>query len=525
MTTATTPIAEKVAAHAAQLGIDDKRIRQYQVDLSWMLDHGTLVNVHVYGINLFTSRATMAELGIQTGDIRASRLRPGQRELIAAHPTAHYYHLGQTSVYLGFRPDLPPPPAFYFRKANRVIGLDILAGPDKWQPVELPDREESSRWLTLPELPGWQPCLFREKEVRWLRIRTQPARKPLTPDDLLCNPATALRSIETRARASVDMRQGGFGQRFPGFGGFAWIGFKAWQPWREQWQRLEAELNAIKSYILWRYDEFADVLGQDFEAMALESWRAMLGRRRKMAVAVGNGTDPIETEADFCDFIVAEALGRIPSREKIIGQVRIDFMVSVALGQAEVQADLLEAELLRTERLKETEAQRLIRAESDAQERVIWRKERLAEAEIQVQHERLNAERQAMKEAALARARQQMSEMASPYQAMLDNLRAVMFQEAQQIAASMKQHGRLHSSVAERARNLVEYCRAMNSHDDTELEALLDLLNTRLPTRGGSKSMASNAAIQETLNEIVKLTEASARAVGQADYGFEFLEL
>lgn len=523
-----TLIAEKITKHARQLGIEEQKVRTYQISLNWMLEHGTLVDVHAYGMSLFNTPATLAELGIQSGDVRAKRLRPGRRELIVAHPTAHFYRIEPSFVYLGFSPDLPPPPACYFRKVGRVLAAQWLNNQG-WQPVE--ELATDSRWIPL-DLPEetWPAGSLFGHEARWLRLAVDPTGQEPTVDDIICNPVSSLRSVETRCRKSIDMAAGGYGQKFPGFGGFAWIGYKAWPTWLAEWTRLEAELDSIKHYILWRYDEFIDELREQFEELATESWQAMAVRHTgEFAYAPGNGCKPLETGTEFEQYIVAAAMDRLPTPKTIERKVRIGYVVSLALGQADVMADKLEAERIHTEIVKEQSVQSVAQEQARIEQRLLWEQEQLERDRLNDERARMEAERQAMKQAAIERAREQMAEMVNPYQEMLESLRYEMYQAATEIAASMHKNGGLRGKVAERARNLVDYCRIMNSHDDSELEALLNQLGDRLPASGGTgKDSPSNLAIQNALGEIIELTEQAAASIRDREagvYGLNTIEL
>lgn len=522
---------EKRTEHALTLGVDEAKIRTYKVSLQWMLEHGTLVNVQVNGISLFNTPTSLAELGINTNDVRAKRLKPGRRELFSTHLTAHHVHIEENTIFLGFSPTLPPPPAFYCRKSSRITAISALLNGE-WQIITVPtveNQDDASRWVALPDVESWYPETSHGELAYWLKLDMTPGRKPVIEEDLLCNPANALRSLETRARDSIDMRKGGFGQKFPGFGGFAWIGFKAWGQWQQKWAALETELSTIKAYILWRYDEFVNEAEFDFRNMAEEAWTAMAARHPGQFAYLAPGRDPIDTPDLFQTFIVNKATSDLPSPETILSRVRIDYTVSMALGQETVAADKLAAEKLQTRSEKERAKQQVAWEKATAKQRLIREEEALAQARINAERDTVETQRLAMQKVAMEKAREQMTTMANPYQCMLDNLRAEMFASAQDIAASLKKHGGLRGNVAERARNLVNYCQVMNSHDDAKLEALLAQLNSQIPHAGGTSKEATdqNTVIEATLNEIITLTREAAQSVKEREsdvYGFTNLE-
>jgi hypothetical protein len=136
----------------------------------------------------------------------------------------------------------------------------------------------------------------------------------------------------------------------------------------------------------------------------------------------------------------------------------------------------------------------------------------------------------AMREAEMEKARQLMANTVSPYQEMFDRLRAEMNAGAIQVLESLRKNQGLRGKVADKARNMAELFRLMNSHDDRDMEALIAQLEARLPVDGGTSKDASaqNQVIGDALEEIVEFTRQAAFDVAHREasaYGFDALEL
>ncbi len=67
------PIEEARRQHAAMLGEEPDRVRTVRLDLDVLLTLGTLVDVDVRGLSLFTAQSTWEDLGITESDVRRNR--------------------------------------------------------------------------------------------------------------------------------------------------------------------------------------------------------------------------------------------------------------------------------------------------------------------------------------------------------------------------------------------------------------------------------------------------------------------
>jgi hypothetical protein len=390
------------------LNLDPAKLRTYQLALDWVKENGVLVTPHVYGTAMLTVRASLTELGLRADDPRAKRLQGLRRKLVGPHLCAHHVSHEKGETTLGFSADLPQPPAVFFAKSTRLRRLEYLTAAG-WLPLPVqpyqadPDAgadEESgvtSRWISLAGDYEWPIVDHAGQPGRWLRlIWDGEGVKEFSDKDLTVDLTNSLTGLEGRARASVDMNNGkgirGYGQKLVGYGGYAWIGFKAWAAWQRDWQRYEAEMDCLKAYILWRYPEFQADIQTELERIAARAWDAL--------AHFGYTED---AAADFTTAMVAAGLSRLPSPEAIQARLRLDFEVALVQAESDIERDWLEAERLRTERAEEQTRQRTLHEVAAAEQR-----------QAAAIADRVVTEQRAMKQAALDRARQQIEEAGPP---------------------------------------------------------------------------------------------------------------
>lgn len=344
------------------------------------------------------------------------------------------------------------------------------------------------------------------------RKRLRAGSKDLLPKKLIGR----LRSIETRFRQSLEKHS----YRIGAFGSYRWVPFTAYEAWRDDWNRLQGELAEWKEETLSRYDEFTETIVEDFTQIASEAWQALLARRggdTNFVLVTKDGAefDGGQKEA-FVEHVVSKAVAKLPTREDVQTRLYVDYRTAVLLTQADVEADRLIAEQLRAER--EAEAARVWEeAERRNEERrrrqnKLWEEEKEAQLRVREKEIKINA----MRQAELEHARQQMAQMGSPLQEVFDSLRAQMYEDVGEILEGIRKNGRLVGRSSERVRNLVETFRLLNAHDDSSLEAALDELQARLADLQSADSehkAISTDNLADQLEQIKDLTHEAAVAV------------
>jgi len=259
-------------------------------------------------------------------------------------------------------------------------------------------------------------------DVRRQRIRA--GSKNLIPAQYL----KKLRSLETRFRQSLDK----YSFQIGAFGAFRWVPFTAYDAWREEWDRLQDELAALKTEILDHYWDFMDALAADFAKVAREAWDAITARRGDADFALQAAGGTFTNCQDFVDHVVARAQDKMPDAHAIEAGLYADYRTAVLLGMADLEEDRLAAD----RHVRQLEAERQA-ADED------YQKAREAFEERQ-------AKIDAMRRAELEHARRQMQEMGAPINQALLTLRAQMNQDAQEILAGLNKHGKLRGRAADR---------------------------------------------------------------------------
>ncbi|MCG3212437.1 MAG: hypothetical protein FOGNACKC_06107 [Anaerolineae bacterium] len=506
------------------LNIDHSKVRTYQVALDWVRENGVLVTPHVYGVGLLTVQASLTELGLRESDPRAKRLKGLRRKLVGPHLCAHHVDHRKGETILGYSPDLPPPPAVYFAKVNRLLAIEYLT-PAGWlplpvQPYQLEaaaddDAGVVSRWLNLAGDFAWPVVERGGQPGRWLRLIWDGEKvRDFSDKDLTVDPANNIAALESRARASVDMNNAkgvkGYGQKLVGYGGYAWIGFKAWAAWQRDWRRYEAEMDCLKAYILWRYPEFQADISAELERIADLAWQALRRKVGKVYLA-DLGGDVTPDQADFIDLVVQGGLSRLPSPETIQSKLRLDFEVALVQAESDVERDRLAAEQLRAER-----------AEAQARQQAAAEWVEAESRQARAVADRVETEQQAMRRAALDKARQQIEEAGSPLQQMADNLRHTVYQKMREAQRGLQERGSLHPKTVQGLRLLVEQFSLLNSHGDDELERQLQAFEKMMPAAGGVRDESRLADIKALAGEITALTRAAAERVMERSVADDF---
>jgi len=341
-----------------------------------------------------------------------------------------------------------------------------------------------------------------------------------------------LRSLETRFRQSLEKHS----FILQGFRPYRWIPFTAYESWREDWATLQAELDELKADILDHYDDFIDAIAADFALIAHEAWSAIRARRSSSFPSPSQGegwgegafvliTDhgTFENLDAFTDHVISRAIAQMPPREKIQGALYVDYHNAIITTGTDLEAERLRQEQLRTASEQERAAQHATWQEARTRERQEWAKQQQLDLEVQeaekLSHIRLRAEQRkldAMKQAELEHARQQLSEMTSPFAEVIEQFRARIHQDVTQIAASIHKNGHVRGKVAERARSLLDLYRLLGAAtDDAQLESALYELRSRLNQRPANDSTTKydTAAVQSALTDIATLTHDAAQTV------------
>lgn len=334
-----------------------------------------------------------------------------------------------------------------------------------------------------------------KQDMRALRLNR--GSKDLIPHEYLGR----LRSLEVRFRASLDRHS----FILEGFRPYRWVPFTAYEDWKEEWDKLQAEWVEIKQEILDNYDDLRLRLRHDFVQIAAEAYEAIQARNGEM-------TEPWNL---FVRRIARLALAQFPAREQIECDLWVDYKPALVLGAEEIEADLLVRDRLREVREQEAAEAHLEQQQIQAEQRELWEQQqeqrKLREMRLEAEEKQLRT----MHEVEMEHARKRLAETVSPWDELFQQLRAQMYNDTVGVLTSIQKNGYLTGRVAQKARNMVKTFRMLNAHDDVELERRLDELKVALAARApdDADSKLDVGCISNALNAVKIITAEAAAEV------------
>jgi hypothetical protein len=331
----------------------------------------------------------------------------------------------------------------------------------------------------------------------------------------LCRPVylRSAKSIESQVRqqlAAFSYRKGM--ERV--LGPYYWIPVTAYAAWKSDFDQRQAALEEVKAHLV------NDLVAWEHEIAA--GWRLIA---REAYAAITRRVPFTYGEEAFTDRLVQAVARRLPTAEQIQGGIRLEYSTPVLLTPSEVEADLARRDAIAHQRELEYARVAEIETEHRARARVVdaesFEQARLlrvqTDAEAQIAWERAEYERRrlrAMHEAELEHARRQIAEMESPFQQVIESLRADIYETVQHVLASIQKHGHVRGKSAEQARNMIATFQLLNVAGDEELERLLGDLGQALD-RPGAETARDAGAIADALTALARETVEAAQAVAR----------
>lgn len=312
----------------------------------------------------------------------------------------------------------------------------------------------------------------------------------------------ALRSLAVRFRVSLDKHS------FPiaGFRPYRWVPFTAYAAWKAEYERLQAELHDKRQAILDNYDGFVDALVADFTAIADEAYGAISAR----------DDDWGEPQHEFVAGIVDRALAKLPTRERIATEIAVDYHSALVTSESDIEAERTRVDTERAAQRTAWAATEKAHAEARIADATAWN----AEQDARARNRERDIKLQAMQQAELEHAREQLRQTVSPYQEVFNRLRAQMHQDVRDILAVISKHGHVPGKTAEKARGLVDTFRLLNVHGDADLETMLHAVTASLaPQPKGSDTKYDVASVTTALNEVASLTHDAAQEIAAMKIG------
>jgi hypothetical protein len=352
----------------------------------------------------------------------------------------------------------------------------------------------------------WAELGIPEGDVR--RKRLHRGTKYLFPEF-----AKKFNSLDARLRRCVETHS----FDLEGFRPYRFVPVTAYEDWREKWDELVEEWNALKSELLDEYDERMEEERKSAAEVADEAWDALMSRHKAKARANGgNGEDAaviirdkaFEDKTEFVEWVQDRATSRYPSRQALKDGLYPTYKTSMILAPSDLLVDEVREERLRTQIEEERAEQRALTAEA-----------RTKEEQERIERQRMREQARAMHEAEMERAREMVAQTVSPFQEAFEELRAQIHEDVLEIVASIKKNGYVRGRVAERARRLQETFALLNAHDDDDLAKALEELSGHLEKDPAVKARTGKTydteAVLSSLEEVEEMTHEAAQEVAR----------
>lgn len=343
--------------------------------------------------------------------------------------------------------------------------------------------------------------------------RLTPGRKCLVTD------AGKFRSLETRVRANLDR----YSFRIAMFGNYRYIPNTAFMEWHTKHQEIVAEFEIEKERLLDRYEDLVAEMQDAFRAMARETWLTLMSRQDEDTRAWVRE----HSITKFSDMVVARAMEKMPTvaqideRLQIVLQPLATFLLADEQAAIELEREraLTAAQELRMERdmfarqerawtekaeaeSKAVQAESAARREAAAAEAAA--RARAANAEAEEQIRRAQAETAAIKAAQLEIARTAVKQMVNPFEEVIGDLRAQVYNTVTEVLDNIRHNGRVVGKTTEKIENLIALFALLHNPavtPDAELESAIGALRSAMNV-GGSGTKRSVSAIQAALTEV-----------------------
>jgi hypothetical protein len=319
-----------------------------------------------------------------------------------------------------------------------------------------------------------------------------------------------LKSLEARKRANLDR----YGFQLPAFPGFRWVPavvYKSgsveeedvsaktnYELWKEQDDAINAELAELKAQILANLAEWTDVrLPEVFTLIAHRAWRQIKALRQEF----DEGVDSFTARMIFL------ARRQMPSAADVEHGLYFTHSTDFLMNPTDVAQEMADRD--RVKALSEAELQ-VIRAQAAAEsarqraeEDIAWERRRSEVSKLQ-----------AMREAEIAHAKERLMEMGSPFQAVLDQVEAQLYEAVKHMADKIREHGMVRGKTKEMAMNAIEQYQALRSLGGDRLHAEIEDLRQALVTPGdGVKT--DPGAVMSALNRLAAETIEAAKRVAR----------
>jgi hypothetical protein len=270
--------------------------------------------------------------------------------------------------------------------------------------------------------------------------------KPLFPKEL----SGPLLSCEVRLRQTI----GKYGYKIEGFPNYVWVPATAFPTWKARHDEIVREYYGYKAALITNYDAVVEQNRQKWTRGAEKAYKAIVGPRPDARFWKESDAELQHAQrqwdegmAEYVTEVVERALAQMPSKEQLRAGLQVVLKPAIIEDIRDVEQANLKAEELR-----------------------------LAQEQVRLETDRIKAMRAAQMEAA----REQLADMASPWDTIIHTFGVRLNKAVQELAASIGEHGYLTGKAAEGARNLRQLYDVLAAARNETTEAALDKLDQAL---------------------------------------------
>lgn len=304
-------------------------------------------------------------------------------------------------------------------------------------------------------------------------------------------------------------------QEVTGFKPYEYLHWKVYDEFKEKWDDLMGQFDEMRNEALENLDEWREAYLEKIALQAEESWTAMMGRKRSALILHlrHEKTKTFENKQAFVEWVVERAEGAFPSEKRVREMMYADYKTAVLLSEADITAEKARD----AEELAAIKQARAEQAEAHARAVEAVEQERVAKSEAQLKM-------QAIHQAELEHARDQIAQITSPFEELFSNLRAQVFAEFQEIAASVRKNGFLNPQVGKRIQNIIKLVQMKDAVNDHKLAALLSKVEqwtAETPKQTGKSGKVQAAdpvalgQLEQAVADVVEATRESAITVAR----------
>ncbi|MDR3572836.1 MAG: hypothetical protein P4L50_03160 [Anaerolineaceae bacterium] len=362
---------------------------------------------------------------------------------------------------------------------------------------------------------SWSELGIPDDDIRSSRLTR--GQKFLIPEEQI----KRLRSVETRMRQWLDK----LSYDVIGFRPYRWLPFTAYETWRDKWAELLAEFNLVKADIIANHDQHVDSLAADFSEVAAAAWRSIQSQGYDYATIEGRSYDNLD---DFSDIVKAKALAKLPTVDQIESGIHADYVPARVYGDEDIAIDQLQAQKILQQAELEHARMEAKKQEAYLQSNILQEQFDHVRRMDQLEQSEKELKIEAMLHAEAEHAREQLSEITSPFAEVFTALRTRMAQSAKEILESVQKNNYVRGKVAEKGRGLVEIFDLLAVQDDSELRGRLVQLRSAIGEVGEDRTEdapeRSTAEIAGILEEITSLVHTATKDLTAGPSRFSLVE-